>query len=77
VTTESLPGQTFQAVVREIAQQADRTRGTVMVKLDIVTTALAAATDKAAPSAAEPPPAAGGLKPGMAVHVRFAARNPT
>ena len=36
VTTESQRTRTYRGVVREIAEQADRARGTVLVKVDIL-----------------------------------------
>ena len=37
IVVESTPGDPYKGVVREIAQQADRARGTVLVKIDIET----------------------------------------
>ena len=37
IVVESTPGEPYKGVVREIAQQADRARGTVLVKIDIET----------------------------------------
>jgi multidrug efflux pump subunit AcrA (membrane-fusion protein) len=116
VTSEAQRGHTYRGIVREISEQADRARGTVLVKVDIVgeqrpddgTTPPPAPTEEAPkpeevkapppepkahrgknkkdkePPKEEPPPAAPeppkeppkttGLKPGMAVQVRFIAR---
>lgn len=57
VTSDAQRERAYRGVVREIAEQADRSRGTVLVKVHI-----AAATDGAA----------GALRPGMAIQVRFA-----
>lgn len=53
VTSDAQRDKPYTGIVREIAEQADRARGTVLVKIDI----------QATPDM--------GLKPGMAVQVRF------
>lgn len=39
IVVESSPGDPYKGIVREIAQQADRARGTVLVKIDVETDA--------------------------------------
>jgi HlyD family secretion protein len=81
ITSDAQPGRRYRGTVREIGQQADRARGTVLVKVDI----LGLVSDESAP-----PPAGSGsgsgagagsaatpaqtLKPGMAIQVRFLAK---
>jgi len=78
ITSDAQPGRRYRGTVREIGQQADRARGTVLVKVDI----LGLVSDESAPpspagsgsasgSAAAPPQT---LKPGMAIQVRFLAK---
>jgi multidrug resistance efflux pump len=71
LTTDSQRGRVYKGQVRDIAEQADRARGTVQVKLDIL------------PEAAEPGgagsaagSAAAGSGAGMAVQVKFIPREP-
>jgi HlyD family secretion protein len=79
VTSEAQRGHTYKGVVREISEQADRARGTVLVKVDIVgeqtpDDGTAPTEGSAEPPKPETPAKTTGLKPGMAVQVRFIAR---
>jgi multidrug efflux pump subunit AcrA (membrane-fusion protein) len=79
VTSEAQRGHTYKGLVREISEQADRARGTVLVKVDIegeLPDGTAPAPTDGSGSAAPPKeaPKNTGLKPGMAVQVRFIAR---
>jgi HlyD family secretion protein len=87
LSSEAQRGHTYKGVVREIAEQADRARGTVLVKVDIVGEIAQPSDEAPAPEgsgsgsgSAAPPkapdpkkdkPVATGLRPGMAVQVRF------
>ena len=80
VTSEAQRGRTYHGVVREIAEQADRARGTVLVKIDMLPevpevagSAGSAAEGSGSASEAKPPPTT--LRPGMAVQVRFVAKD--
>lgn len=85
ITSDAQPGRRYRGTVREIGQQADRARGTVLVKVDI---GGPIEDDTAAPT---PAPGSGSgsasgagsgsaaasaptLKPGMAIQVRFLAK---
>ena len=67
LTSESQHGHTFRGVVKDIGQQADRARGTVLVKVDILpdlpSTDGSGAVGPAAPPPPRPPPTPEPKKP--------------
>ena len=74
LTTESVRGRTFHGVVRDVSDQADKARGTILVKVELVNTPADTGSGAGSGSAAASDLSAHLLKPGMAVQVSFKPR---